>query len=96
MPDRASVSGATVRVQVRYLSALRDHTGRGADEVALPSGSTLQELAAWLQERYGLSVPGPQVMAALMGRGWDQLEQGLATELREGDVIALFPPVAGG
>ena len=96
MPDHAASDDAVIRVRIKYLSALRDVTGQRVDEVAFPAGATLHDVAVWLKERHGLVVPGARVMAVLMGRGWDQLAQGLATELRDGDAIALFPPVGGG
>jgi MoaD family protein len=85
-----------IRVRIRYLSAVRDLTHKREDVVTLPAGATLGDVATWLDERYGLAVPSAQVMAVLMGRGWEQLEQGLATKLHDGDAIALFPPVGGG
>ena len=94
-----SCSGQTtpdVRVRIKYLGALRDATGKRVDEVAFPSGATLHDVADWLDERYDLAVPSPRVMAVLNGRGWEQLPERLATDLHDGDVIALFPPIAGG
>jgi molybdopterin converting factor small subunit len=35
-------------------------------------------------------------MAILNGRGWEQLPLKLRTEIQDGDVICLFPPIAGG
>jgi len=88
--------GTKLRIEIRYLSAVRDRTGRGRDEVSFPVGATLREVAAWLKERHALSLPNRQWMATLNGSGWEQLPGGLSTELQEGDVICLFPPVAGG
>jgi molybdopterin converting factor small subunit len=85
-----------VKVNVRYLSAIRDKTGKRVDELALPEGSTLTEVAAWLKQSYGIVVPGPELMSTLNGYGWNQVPGGLATELREGDEIALFPLLSGG
>jgi len=56
----------------------------------------LWDVAEWLNQRYALSLPDPQVMVTLNGRGWEQLPAKLSTEIREGDVICLFPPIAGG
>ena len=83
-------------MRIKYLSALRDVTGRRTDDEAFAAGATLRDVAAMIEQRYGLIVPSTRVMAVLMGRGWDQLAWGLATELQDGDVIALFPPVGGG
>ena len=85
-----------VRVQVKYLAVLRDRTGRRKEEISLPAGATLRDVAEWLHERYALSLPNPQVTAILNGTGWGQCPLKLSTEIREGDVICLFPPIAGG
>lgn len=85
-----------VKVQIKYLAALRDRTGRRQEEVSFPPGATLRDVARWLNERYALSFPDPQVMAILNGRGWEQFPLKLSTEIKEGDIICLFPPIAGG
>jgi molybdopterin converting factor small subunit len=85
-----------LKVCVRYLSAVRDKTGKRVDELALPEGSTLTEVSAWLLQSYGIVVPGPALMSTLNGFGWNQVPQGLATRLHEGDEIALFPLLSGG
>ena len=86
----------TIRVQIKYLAALRARTGRRREEVGFPPGTTLQDVAGWLNEQYDLSLPSPQVMATVNGHGWTQLPSKLSTQIKEGDVICLFPPIAGG
>ncbi len=93
MSDR-DADGLTIHI--RYLSAVRDKTGRRSDELTLPAGSTLASVASWLAATYALEVPGPSLMSTLNGRGWSQVPQGLATELHDGDEIALFPMLSGG
>jgi MoaD family protein len=83
-------------VRIKYLSALRDKTGKRGDELTLPAGSTLGEVAGWLKRTYGLEVPGPRLLSTLNGRGWSQLAESLGTELHAGDEVALFPLVSGG
>lgn len=89
-------SSSTVRVKIRYLSAVREKTERRQDELDLPSGSRLSAVADWLKASYGLVVPGPSLMSTINGYGWNQVPQGMATELHEGDEIALFPLLSGG
>ena len=89
-------SAAPVKVLVKYLVSLRERTGRKQEECVLPRGSRLQDLADLLRERYGLSLPDPEIMAILNGRGWGQLPSKLATEVKDGDVVCLFPPIFGG
>ena len=86
----------TVKVEIKYLASLRDRTGRRREEVTFGPGTTLQDVASWLNDQYGLPLPGPQVMATLNGQGWTQLPSQLSTRIDEGDVICLFPPVSGG
>jgi MoaD family protein len=85
-----------VRLRVRYLSALRDRTGLREEDVELPAGARLRDLAGWLARRHGLKLPDPQLMATLNGRGWTQLAEAMDTPLADGDQVALFPLVGGG
>jgi molybdopterin converting factor small subunit len=87
---------ADVTVAIRYLSALREKAGTRRDDIRLPAGSTLAAAADWIRATRGLEVPGPSVMSTLNGHGWNQLPEGMATVLRDGDEIALFPLISGG
>ena len=91
-----SSTGPTVAVSIRYLSAVREQSGTRMDALALPAGSTLASVAEWLREHRGIAAPGPALMSTLNGHGWSQLPNRLATEMREGDEIALFPLLSGG
>ncbi len=88
--------GEDFSVRIKYLSALRDRTGKRADDITLPAGSKLEAVAQWLKRTYGLEVPGPTLLSTLNGRGWTQLPEKLATQLAAGDEVALFPLVSGG
>jgi molybdopterin converting factor small subunit len=94
--DTQGVFSGTIGVRVRYLSAVREKTGTRSDDLRLPVGSTLATVSGWLKDMYSLTVPGPDLMSTLNGYGWTQVPRGLATELREGDEIALFPLLSGG
>jgi molybdopterin converting factor small subunit len=85
-----------IEVRVRYLSAIREKTGTRTDSLHLPAGSTLADVSGWLRDTYSLTVPGPDLMSTLNGYGWNQVPEGLATTLRQGDEIALFPLLSGG
>ena len=91
-----SSAAAELTVRVRYLSAVRERTGTRTDDLRLPAGRTLAAVAEWLQLRYGLAVPDPSLMSTLNGYGWNQVPQGMATEMHDGDEIALFPLLSGG
>ena len=85
-----------ITVEIKYLSALRDRTGRRQEKVAFGENATLQDVADWLSTQRGMQLPDARVMATLNGRGWSQYPSGLATPLSQGDVVCLFPPVSGG
>ncbi len=92
----ANGAGTTIRVRIRYLSAIREKTEKRQDELSVPVGTTLSWVAGWLKEKYELDVPGPALMSTINGYGWNQVPGGLSAELREGDEIALFPLLSGG
>jgi molybdopterin converting factor small subunit len=92
----SAMDGTGITVRIRYLSAIREQAGKREDELRLPAGSTLLAVSEWLKRTYQMPVPGPAMMSTLNGYGWGQTPDGLATELHEGDEIALFPLLSGG
>lgn len=50
----------------------------------------------WINEHYPLSLPSPQVIATLNGRGWGQYMSKLHTLLEDGDEICFLPNISGG
>ena len=85
-----------VNIIIKYLVTVKSKTGRSKEEVSFPGGSKIQNVVDWLKERYALSLPDPHIMAIINGKGWEQLPLKLSTILEDGDVICLFPPIAGG
>ena len=90
------MTAESIAVTVKYLSALRDQAGVGCEVLHLPRGATLRDVSARVAEAHGIGVPSAQTMATLNGRGWAQYSQGLDTPAGDGDVIDVFPPIAGG
>ena len=84
-----------MRFTVLYLARLREVLGRGSEQVELPEASTVAALVDALRGR-----GGPWVVELAAGRAVrvavNQELADLAATLREGDEVALFPPVTCG
>ena len=80
----------------RQLGKVRKLTRKRQEHVSFPQGSRLHDVAVWLNERYAISLPTPQIIAMLNGKVWDLYPQKWSTEIQEGDEICLFPPIIGG
>jgi molybdopterin converting factor subunit 1 len=81
-----------MRVTVRYMGPLRDITGRDSETVEVANGAVVGELYATLQQR----IPQLQQFRHAVALAVNCEYAGSETRLREGDEIALIPPVSGG
>jgi MoaD family protein len=82
-------------VRLRMFASAREAAGRAHDEFPLAEATTVGALLGVAAERYG-----PEFVAVLASaRVWvngDAPVSGDATMLREGDEVAVLPPVSGG
>ena len=95
------VSG-TVKVRVRYLAVLRELTGRREEEVEVKEGATVGQVIELLTAKYGEKF-GRYILSGRRYRGIKVLffvdgrnVEGLGAQLREGCLLTLLPPIAGG
>lgn len=88
--DRPAPEGG-IRVQVRLFGLYRELAGTDGRRVALPEGATGRELVERLR---GSGAMGflPSSPTVAVNREYASLER----PLRDGDEVALIPPVAGG
>ncbi|MBS7607662.1 MAG: ubiquitin-like small modifier protein 1 [Candidatus Bathyarchaeia archaeon] len=97
-----------LRVSVRFFTTLREITGKREETLEFPEGEhvTLASVLKRLSERYGKgfveyvydSKTGDVkgfLQFLINGRSASTLK-GLETELADGDVLAIIPPVGGG
>jgi|SRR5580700_2260545 molybdopterin converting factor subunit 1 len=81
-----------MRVTVRYLGPLRDIAGREGETVEVAENALVGELYATLQQR----IPQLQQFRHVVALAVNCEYAGSETRLREGDEVALIPPVSGG
>jgi len=94
-----------MKVQVKFFTILREITGKKEEEVESSSAITVKELLTRLSKKYGVEFTDyvynekggmrTRIHILINGRGIDEF-QGLETKLKEGDTVAIFPPVGGG
>ena len=82
-------------IALRCFAAAREAAGRGTDSFDTVDAPTLGALLSAASARYG-----PEFAAVLASsRVWvngDEAAQGPDTPLRDGDEVAVLPPVSGG
>ncbi|MDX1633212.1 MAG: molybdopterin converting factor subunit 1 [Marinobacter sp.] len=84
----------TITVQVRFFARLREELGVETEPVDLAAGGTVADLIGALAAREGAwrqLRDGRPVMTAV-----NQIMARPQQPLRDGDEVALFPPVTGG
>ncbi len=81
-----------MEVTVRFFALYRERAGASERVWSLPEGATLADLLAGIREAHpGLAPPEVEIVAAV---NEEYAEGGVV--LREGDEVALIPPVSGG
>jgi len=94
-----------MKVEVKFFTSLREITGKKVDEIQLQSVITVEELLTLLSEKYGKKfreyihnkkgkVHG--FLSFLVNGKNINVLQGFDTKLKQGDIIAILPPVGGG
>jgi molybdopterin converting factor small subunit len=92
-----------MRISVRYLAQLRQAAGTAGEEVELQTASSARELVTQLAQRRGgdlgrllLDSDGRLHPTILLFVGDEQVGPEEYTPLKEGDIITLLSPIAGG
>ncbi len=79
-------------VQLLYFGVLKDYFQAERDEVELPERATVGEVLRVLRERAASDAAVWKSLAVAVNREY----AGLETVLKDGDEVALLPPVSGG
>lgn len=95
-----------MKINVRYFTTLRELAGTRDDGLELREGSILAELIEIVSVKYGNSAFAylhvtesgkidPSIKFLVNGVAAQNL-RGLETELKDGDIVAIIPPIGGG
>jgi len=88
-----------MKVTVRYFARYRSLVGKGEEELEVPEGITVGELIDILKERH------PVLRKEVFAEDDDLADVNVSRNgryvrfdevLRDGDIVAIFPPVSGG
>ena len=79
-------------ISVRLFASLREHAGAGTLRLELPDGATVDDAIAGLRRGPLSGLPEAAQFVAAVGREYTKRDR----VLREGDELALVPPVSGG
>ena len=94
-----------MKVEVKFFTSLREITGKKTDEIQLENAITVEELLTLLSYKYGKNfreyiydkkgkVQG--FLSFLVNGKNINILEGFDTKLKQGDNIAILPPVGGG
>jgi len=81
-----------LRIKVLYFSSVKDKIGLPSEDIELSENSTVNDLIKLLSEKY------PQIKNSLQNSMFAVNEEYASTDqkLKEGDTVAIIPPVSGG
>lgn len=96
-----------MKVRVRYFTTLRELARCAEEEFELMDGTFLGDLIEMIVLKYGdetcrylyvdenRKVIDPSIRILVNGKD-SRMLRGMETELRDGDIIAIIPPIGGG
>jgi molybdopterin synthase sulfur carrier subunit len=94
-----------MKIEVKFFTSLREITGKKVDQLQMQNSITIDEFVTLLSERYGKNFREyiynkkgePQEFLSFLINGTNiNNMQGLDTKLKNGDIVAILPPVGGG
>jgi molybdopterin synthase catalytic subunit/molybdopterin converting factor small subunit len=86
------VPNTQMKISVLFFGVLKDVVGRGVETLDLPEGAGVRDVIHY----YASVSPRFEAMAPALAISVNREYSGLELVLREGDEVALLPPVSGG
>jgi len=94
-----------MKVKLRFFTRLREITNKREEEIEVKKDTAVEDLLKLLEEKYGLEFKDyirnkrgrlrENLQYLINGKNVGSL-QGFETKLKEGDIVAIIPPVGGG
>src|SRR5216684_4585778 len=81
-----------MQIRVLFFGMLKDLAGQGSDSLDLPENAVLGDVLSHYEER----VPRLKDLMASIAMSVNQEYAGRDSKLKQGDEVALLPPVSGG
>jgi len=81
-----------MKITVKTFATIKDICGFAQEDITLADSSTVQDLLNILQDRH----PGFESIRGSILLAKNEEYCSMNTRLRQGDTVALFPPVSGG
>ena len=81
-----------MKIVVRYFALFRDTTGTDQDSLVIDDGSTVSELLETIRKKYPDMEKTKRDVLVSVNRNFATHE----LKLKDGDEVAIFPPVSGG
>ena len=92
-----------IRISVRYMAQLKQAAGIASEEIELPAPAPARDILLLLGDRHGAplrnlllgadAVPQPTLLVFV---GDQQVDLSDASSLKDGEVVTLLTPIAGG
>lgn len=85
---------ATMQVRVLFFAKSREVVGAAEQALTLPAGTTTEDLVATIVAEH----PGLKsiLQTCVLAHNQEYLEQGAKVALKQGDEVAIIPPLSGG
>jgi molybdopterin synthase sulfur carrier subunit len=94
-----------MKIEVKFFTHVRELTGKKVDKLEISNAITIDELITLLSNKYGKKFKEyiydkegelQGFLSVLVNGKNINILQGFGTKLKEGDVVAILPPVGGG
>jgi molybdopterin synthase sulfur carrier subunit len=80
-----------MKVKLKYFASIAEYVGKNGEEMELSMETKIDDLLLAVKSQHDLLQGMKNIIVAVNGEYVDG-----STPLKDGDVVALFPPVSGG